>query len=74
MTEFNTMDDAFDDFERQATDQLYEQLAQGLADQARDLGLTSANSIELESVSDESDFQVDPERVRRRANEILLGS
>jgi hypothetical protein len=71
----SNIDDAFDDFERQAVDAMHEQMAQGLADQMRDMGRTTADNVELDIESDTDDpkYRIDPERVRRRANEILAG-
>jgi len=69
----SSFDDAFIDFERQAVDLMHEQLARGLADQMREMGRDTADNVELELESDTDDpaFQIDGERVRRRANEIL---
>ena len=69
----SNLSDAFDDFERQAVDGMHEELAQGLAAEARKAGLHSADAIELEIESDSDDprFAIDGERVRHRANEVL---
>lgn len=63
--------DGLGEFERQALDAFYEDMAQEVAQGARDNGLSSADSIELETTSDDPTFVVDEARVKRRANEIL---
>lgn len=57
----------------EASDQMHEAMAQGVAQRAREEGLTSADSIQLELASDSDDpnLQIDTDRVRARANEIL---
>jgi hypothetical protein len=71
----NNFDNAFNDIERDAVNQMHETLAQGLAENMRELGRTDADAVvlELESDTDDPRFQIDGERVRRRANEILAG-
>ena len=68
-------DDAFDSFERDVIDAMHEELAQGLADEMREMGRTDADGVELSTESDTDDpkYAIDAERVRRRANEILAG-
>jgi hypothetical protein len=68
-------DDAFKKFEQNALDQMHEAMAQGLAEQMRELDRDNADAVDLKLESDTDDprFQIDGERVRRRANEILAG-
>lgn len=69
----------WDDFEKNVyetmSDQMHEAMAEGLAEKAREHGLSSADSIELDvsSDSESAELQIDAERVRARANEILAG-
>jgi hypothetical protein len=68
-------DDAFKKFEQNALDQMHEAMAQGLAEQMRELDRDNADAVDLKLETDTDDprFQIDGERVRRRANEILAG-
>jgi len=52
-------------------DDMHEELAQGLAEEARDAGV-SIDEIELE-VEDPDGVGIDVERVRQRAREIVAG-
>lgn len=63
----------FDDIQRQAVDDAHEHFAQDLAATARANGMSTADQIEIEieSVPAEAGWEIDAERVRRRANEIL---
>lgn len=67
---------ALDGFVKDAVEQMHESMAQGLAEQMRELNRDSADGVVLDVATDTDDlrFQVDAERVRRRANEILAGS
>lgn len=67
----------FDDLQKNIhtamTDQVHEALAEQLAEKARELGLDSADTInlEIETDSDSDGIQIDAGRVRARASEIL---
>lgn len=67
----------FDGFEKkiyeEMSNRMHEAMAEGLAEKAREHGLSSADSIELDisSDSESAELQIDAERVRARANEIL---
>lgn len=63
--------DLGDELERGAIAAVQEQMAQGLADQMRELGRSDANAVDLELDSDTPGFEIDSEWVRARANEIL---
>lgn len=54
-------------------DDVHEELAQGVADELRDAGLSSANSVDLplDAATEALPFPVDVERIRRRVNDIL---
>ena len=54
-------------------DQMHEAMANGVAAKAREHGLSTADNIDLDLTSDSDDptLQIDVERVRARANEIL---
>ncbi|MCI4658930.1 hypothetical protein [Cryobacterium zhongshanensis] len=69
----SNLDDALDDFVKNAVEPMHESMAQGLAEEMRELKRASADGVVLDVATDSDDprFQVDAERVRRRANEIL---
>jgi len=69
----SNMGDAFGHFERLAVDAMQEEMAQGLAAQARTLGLESTAQIDLEIESDTEDpaYALDADWIRARADEIL---
>lgn len=53
----------------EVSDKMHEGLAQQLAEAARERGMSNADAIRLDS--DEPGSDIDVERVRARANEIL---
>ncbi|QCR40988.1 hypothetical protein C1N74_11585 [Microbacterium sp. SGAir0570] len=55
------------------SDQVHEAAAQQIADVARSEGLQSADSVSIELEPTDDGVEIDVERVRRRANEILAG-
>lgn len=59
----------------EASDRMHEAMAQGVAERAREEGMSTADNIQLELTSDSDDpeLQIDADRVRARANEILAG-
>jgi hypothetical protein len=61
----------FDNVMQEASDQIHESLAEEVATKVRAAGLTTADDVELDIESDE--IEIDYERVRARANEILRG-
>ena len=69
---FSDLDGMFDDIQRQAVDDAHELFAQDVAATARENGLATADEIDIdiESRPAEPGWEIDPERVRRRANEI----
>lgn len=69
----NNFDQVAKQIMAEASDQMHEAMAQRVAERAREEGVSSADDIQLEvsSDSDEPELQIDAERVRARANEIL---
>lgn len=63
-------DDFAADIMRQALDDAHEHFAQDVAAAAREDGKTTADDVVVEIGAD-SDVEIDVERVRARANEIL---
>jgi hypothetical protein len=65
----------FEGVEQYVVDQMHEAMAQGLADKMRELNRDNANDVELDlqTDTDNPQYQIDGERVRKRANEILAG-
>lgn len=62
-----------DDIIKEAVSEMEERMATDLAQQCRDSGLSSADSVEIdiEHTPESGDIRVDPERVRARANALL---
>lgn len=69
----DSLSDALHEFEQDAIDMMHEKMAEGLAEQMRELGRDTADGVAIETDVDSDDpkWQIDVERVRRRANEIL---
>lgn len=68
----DSLDGLADRIEKQATDIMYERLAESVAEKAREAGLSSADSIDIDiDIETDTGTEIDVERVRRRANEIL---
>ncbi|WP_295105318.1 hypothetical protein [uncultured Microbacterium sp.] len=68
-------DDVQKNIHKAMSDQVHEALAEQLAEKARELGLDSADTInlEIETDSDHDGIQIDAQRVRDRASQILAG-
>ncbi|WP_440710427.1 hypothetical protein [Herbiconiux sp. YIM B11900] len=62
-----------DDLGDWGEDQIYEQLAAEVAEQISDNGGTTASGVELDLQTDDPEFVIDYDRVRRQANDILGG-
>lgn len=79
LSAMSNWDDLADDLEaemiRAALEEMHEEYAQGVADAAREAGLTSADDIEIQiekrGETDDPRLTIDVDRVRARANAIL---
>jgi len=65
------LDDFFDNVLKHASDEMHEHFAKGVAERARESGMTSADNVDIHASSDSSEMPIDIERVRRRANQLL---
>lgn len=52
-------------------DQVHEALAEKVAERAREQGYSRADSVQIDEESETGGVEIDPERVRARANEML---
>ncbi|WP_291052128.1 hypothetical protein [Herbiconiux sp.] len=62
-----------DDLGDWGEDQIYEELATEVAARISDEGGTTANGVDLDLETDDPEFVIDYDRVRRQANDILGG-